>query len=130
MQNFYSKEMGDVKNLNRFILVSTDTATRDQLAALKQWTDSIEKTKLDSNGNRKINFDIGYISLENVVLATGKNFSHRVHLHSGVFADLTYFYEGKSYRTFSWTYPDYSHPDYINFFNFSRSFLQKKLQQK
>lgn len=127
MKEYYSKEMGDIHLLDRLILVSTEPLLRDDLVNLKIWSDSLERASVTGDGNRTLNFDVGYISLENVVLATGKSFSHRIHLNSGVYAELTYFYEYKTFRIFPWTYPDYSHVDYVDFFNFSRSVLQKKI---
>lgn len=127
MKDYYSREMGPPESLNRILFVTTDLSDRDNLVSLKLWSDSIEKSKALGVDSRSINFDVGYISLENTVLATGKSFSHRIHLNSGVYAELTYHYEDKTFKIFPWTYPDYSHSDFINFFNFSRSFLQKKL---
>jgi hypothetical protein len=130
MKDYYSKEMGTPDLLSRIIFVSPVPASRDGLTSLKLWSDSVEKSNSKPNGNRLLNLDIGYISLENVVLATGKSFSHRVHLQSGVYADLTYFYEDKTFKAFTWTYPDYSHVEFVDFFNYMRSILQKKISNR
>jgi hypothetical protein len=127
MKDYYSREMGPSEFLNRIIFVTTDLSDRENLVSLKLWSDTTEKSNVLGEGCRSINFDVGYISLENTVLATGKSFSHRIHLNSGVYAELTYHYEDKTFKIFPWTYPDYSHVDFIDFFNFSRSLLQKKL---
>ena len=42
------------------------------------------------------------------MLATGKNFSHRIYLDGGIYADLTLVYTGGGFQTLPWTYPDYA----------------------
>lgn len=55
-----------------------------------------------------MNLDPGLVTPENFILATGKNFSHRIYLRDGVFADLTLVYRKGEYRALPWTYPDYA----------------------
>jgi len=70
-----------------------------------------------------VNLDIGFLSLENFILATTKNFSHRVYLGQGIFADLTYQFSKGELRAFDWTYPDYLDGQKRDFFTWGRSFL-------
>ena len=51
---------------------------------------------------RKINIDPGYISLGNLVLATGKPFAHRPYLGSGIYADLTLVYQRGGFHPLEW----------------------------
>jgi hypothetical protein len=46
--------------------------------------------------------------LERFVLATGKNYSHRIYIGKGIYADLTLIFESSAFRKLPWTYPDYS----------------------
>jgi hypothetical protein len=46
--------------------------------------------------------------LERFVLATGKNFSHRIYLGQGIYADLTLIYRHGEFQALPWTYPDYA----------------------
>ncbi len=69
------------------------------------------------DGNRRINIDPGYINPERLILAKGKNFTHRVYLSKGIFADLTLIFQKGSFRPLEWTYPDYADPEIIGFFN-------------
>jgi hypothetical protein len=55
-----------------------------------------------------VNLDPGLLTPENFILATGKNFSHRVYLGNGVFADLTLVYRNGGFHPLPWTYPDYA----------------------
>ncbi len=117
---YYSKEMGET--LKRKILIFKNRGNRDQLISLKKITTDLE---IDSmvDGKRTINLDCGYLSLENMVLATGKPYSHRIYLQDGVYAELTYKFENKSFSGLPWTYPDYQHPEKIDFFNKNRQAL-------
>jgi hypothetical protein len=47
------------------------------------------------------------VALEKFVLASCKNFSHRIYLGSGVWADLTLIYRAGGFMALEWTYPDY-----------------------
>ena len=56
----------------------------------------------------RVNIDPGYLLFERFVLATGKNYSHRIYIGEGIYADLTLIYQQGAYRPLPWTYPDYS----------------------
>ena len=64
-----------------------------------------------------MNLDPGLITAERLVLATGKNYSHRIYLGKGIFADLTLVFFKGTYRPLPWTYPDYQDPRTIGMFN-------------
>jgi len=117
---YYSKEMGS--NLKRLIIWGNIHYPREELVAGKLWADNIESEHLEA-GNRTINMDIGLLVKEQMVLATSKPYAHRVYLGSGVYADLTYKYENKSYQFLPWTYPDYKCPEKVNLFNSLRTRL-------
>ena len=118
LQEYYSKEMG--MNLKRVILQSSISTKREELIALKLWATKFEQAHLNDNGGRKINIDIGFVAKEQVILATGKPYSHRTYLGQGVYADLVYIYQDKSFRKVPWTYPDYQHEEKVDFFNRNR----------
>jgi hypothetical protein len=42
------------------------------------------------------------------VLATGKNYSHRIYIGEGIYAELTLVFERGAFRPLPWTYPDYA----------------------
>lgn len=119
MKSYYSKEMGEESLLKRLFVFSSKKMTRLQLVALKLKADEVEK-KYSQDKSRSINIDPGYTALEQVILSTGKPYSHRVYLDQGVFAELTYEYRDTTFLPLPWTYPDYCHEDVIRFFNFIR----------
>ena len=103
--DYYAREMG--APLVRRFVVAAGLVARDALAAVKESAERIE-TELSVGGRRTVNVDPGLLTEENFILATGKNYSHRVYLRDGVFADLTLVYEKGEYRALPWTYPDYA----------------------
>jgi hypothetical protein len=88
----------------RFAVMETPVA-RDTLAEAKIQAEDLER-RFSTEGKRTANIDPGILTEENFILATGKNYSHRVYLRDGVFADLTLVYQKDEYRPLPWTYPD------------------------
>lgn len=124
--SYYRIEMGE--NLKKRFAVFENMIERDYITKVKKITDKIEKKYLDSNGNRKINIDPAMLTLENFVLATNKNFTHRIYLKEGVFADLTLIYSRKNgYIELPWTYADYSMDETKNFLNNVRELFYDEL---
>jgi hypothetical protein len=123
--SYYSREMGE--DLDRVFFLSSVPKPREMLLATKlkslEWEETWSK-----DGRRMVNVDIGFLSAENFILATTKNYSHRVFLGSGIYADLTYqFHQGKL-QSFPWTYPDYLDKEKKDFFTWGRSFLLQALK--
>ncbi len=100
---YYEREMG--APLSRRFVVMERLVPRDALADAKIGAEDLEK-ELSANGMRTVNLDPGLLTEENFLLATGKNYSHRVYLRDGVFADLALVYRKGEYRPLPWTYPD------------------------
>ncbi len=124
--NYYEEEMGG--NLVRRFIAFSDLIDPRRLAGIKLWSNEVEKAFAE-DGKRKINFDPGYISLERLILATGKNFTHRVYLDHGIYADLTLIYYHKSFRPLQWTYPDYADETVIDFMNSVRVEYMTRLRE-
>ena len=105
MTEFYGKEMG--APLYRRFAVMERLVPRDALAAAKIGAEELER-EFSEHGMRTVNLDPGMLTEENFLLATGKNYSHRVYLRDGVFADLTLVFRKGEYRALPWTYPDFA----------------------
>ena len=103
--DYYEAEMG--KGLVRRFAAFSDLISPDRLSEIKITTNMIEK-KLSINEKRTVNIDPGLLSAERVVLATGKNYSHRIYLGGGIYADLTLIYKRGEFLPLEWTYPDYA----------------------
>ena len=111
---YYAAEMG--WPLHRRFISFEKPAPPERLVTLKLETNRVEQQNLVS-GKRRVNIDPGYITAERLILATGKNFSHRVYLSQGIYADLTLIFRKGSFRPLEWTYPDYADPSIIYYFN-------------
>ncbi|MBI5894108.1 MAG: DUF4416 family protein [Deltaproteobacteria bacterium] len=92
---YYNDEIGE--NLFRKMVSFNNLIYPSDLAAIKIFTNSIEYQYAD-NGKRKVNIDPGYIAMEKFVLASCKNFSHRIYLSEGVYADLTLIYKSNNFQ--------------------------------
>ncbi len=111
---YYEREMG--WPLRRRLAVFARPFPRQQLPAVKNWTNQLEGRFADAEGRRTVNLDPGYLAIEHLVLATTKKSYHRPYLGEGIYADLTLIYQHGAYQSLPWTYPDYASEDYTGFF--------------
>ncbi len=103
--DYYESEMGS--NLHRRMMTFKQLIHQEELKAIKLATNRIEQAYID-NGRRRVNIDPGYLLHERFVLASGKNFSHRIYIGDGIYADLTLIYQRGGFVALPWTYPDYA----------------------
>jgi hypothetical protein len=111
---YYEKEMG--WPLHRLFVAFKKLIRPEAIVGVKLATNLMEQKYL-VRGNRQINIDPGYVSLERLVLATGKNYTHRIYLSKGIYADLTLVFHKGSFKPLDWTYRDYADPAVIGYFN-------------
>ena len=102
---YYAEEMGEP--LHRRVFSFSRLIEQGALPAVKLATNALED-ELSDRGRRTANIDPGYLLRERFVLATGKNFAHRIHVGEGIYADLTLIREGGRYVPLPWTYADYA----------------------
>jgi len=103
--DYYYKEMGSP--LYRRVIAFKPLIEQDMLSGIKLATNELEKSCL-SQGNRQVNIDPGYLLSSRFVLATGKEYSHRIYIGNNIYADLTLMYTKKGFKSLEWTYPDYA----------------------
>ena len=103
--SYYAPEMGEP--LFRRMVTFKGLIGQHTLASVKRRTNAIE-ANYAHNGKRRVNIDPGYMLAERFVLATGKNFTHRIYIGGGIYADLTLIFQNGAFRTLPWTYPDYA----------------------
>ena len=115
---YYETELG--APLTRRFVSFKKTIPPEKLVDIKLLTNRLEVTT-SYNGARRINIDPGYVDLAKFILATTKNYRHRIYLTRGIFAEVTLYYRGKTYTAGECTYPDYRTPEYIGIFNKIRS---------
>ncbi len=124
---YYEDEMGsDVKR--KFVLFD-GLGNPAQLAEIKCETNKIEDSFRGKRGyKRPVNLDTGYIESSKVILASTKNFFHRIYIGNGIFAEVTMHWRKKKWNFFEWTYPDYKSKEYVEFFTEARDIYLKELK--
>lgn len=125
--DYYENEFG--KNLFRKFISFKKLIQPSILPKIKIITNRIEK-KLSSHTRRQINIDPGYLGLAKLVLATTKDYKHRIYLNQGIYAEITLFYQDKTFKSWEWTYPDYKTPEYIAIFNRIRDIYAEQIKNK
>lgn len=109
---YYDAEMGTP--LFRRMIAFHPLIKPSELPRIKVDTHALESRHLRED-RRQANVDPGYMAPERFVLATGKNFTHRIYLDMGVYADLTLVYTKGRFQKLPWTYPDYLEKNLLAF---------------
>jgi hypothetical protein len=122
--DYYNDEMGD-KLTKRFYSFE-NLIEADSLAEIKNVTISIEKD-FSLNGKRTVNLDPGYLEESKLVLASTKNFSHRIYLRDNIWAEVTMRFIKGEFVTHPWTYPDYSQQLAVEFLKEVRQTYRNQL---
>ncbi len=112
--DYYEEEFG--RDLKRVFVSFARLIPPEGLARIKVKTNQIER-RFHRGRSRRINIDPGYLDLGKVVLASTKDYVHRIYLDRGIYAEVTLFFQDKTFRPWPWTYPDYKTADYIAIFN-------------
>jgi len=114
--DYYEKQMG--KNLKRKFLSFARLIKPEKLSAIKQETNRLEekiREELQAD-HRVVNLDPGYLTLSALIMATTKDFAHRVPLQNGIYAHLEFLFGKNDVRTLDWTYPDLKSEEYRDYF--------------
>jgi hypothetical protein len=126
LTTYYHEEMG-TPLFRRFVSFKA-LIPPEQLPDIKLSTNKIE-IETAAAGKRTINLDPGYLSLANVIIATTKNYYHRVPLQKGIYAHMEYVIKGKKICPLEWTYPDFKFPGYLDFFQELRQLYKRQVKQ-
>ncbi len=120
--DYYTKEIG--KPLDRKFIFFDTIIDTSILPDAKLRIMDVEKD-FSKNGRRQINLDPGYLSLAKVVLASRKNYSHRIYLGKLVFAELELIFKEGAFHPLPYTYADYKDERGIKIFTQTRALLKK-----
>ena len=124
---YYDAEFG--KNLKRKFLGFKKTAGLDGIHKTKLVTNKLED-KYSISGKRRINIDPGYIELSKLVLFSTKDFSHRIYLANGIYAEITLLFKDGHFTALPWTYPDYKSEEYLRILESVRALYKNKVDEK
>lgn len=111
--DYYSDEFGS--RLKRQFLSFRKLINPAHLDRIKTLTNKIEGG-LMRRKKRLVNIDPGYLDQARLVLATTKDYSHRIYLDRGIYAEVTLLYRDKDFIPCAWTYPDYRSSEYAGIF--------------
>ena len=117
--SYYQQEMGD--ELVREWVSFEKLVQQDAIADAKRATNRIEARFARPDGSRTVNLDPGYIVPPRLVLATMKDFAHRIYVGKRVYAEVTLIYRDGEFQPLAWTYPDYQQPVALDFFTIVRT---------
>lgn len=123
---YYEAEMG--AGLLRQWVGFEALVSPGQLAAVKTGTNALEAEGAPGD-KRSVNLDPGYLALSKIVLASTKDFSHRIYLSDGIYAEITLLYKGGKFTALPWSYPDYQCAAAREFFTALRAAYHAQLQQ-
>jgi len=104
-----------------------------KLAKIKHRTNRLEKKlakTLETPLLRPVNLDPGIIEPSKLILATTKNFSHRIYIGQKMYAEVTLtFYRGQ-WKSYDYTFADHKQQCYHDFFSKVRIKLVKQLKNR
>jgi hypothetical protein len=129
-QTDYYKDQTGPNILRQFVSI-TELIDPALLAEIKHQTNKIEQNLADHlkhQFRRPINLDPGIIEPSKLVLATTKNYSHRIYIGQKMYAEVTLIYDKGKWKPFDYTYPDYRQDCYCDFFSKVRNKLLEQLK--
>lgn len=125
--DYYTQEMGS--NLKRKFIGFKELIDPSELADIKIFTNLVEEG-FSIDLKRRINLDPGYISLSKLVLATTKDYQHRIYLRDGIYAEVTLRFKAGRFQEWEWTYPDYRTEAYREIFLSIRKLYVEQLNKQ
>lgn len=128
---YYNASMG--RDLKRRFLVFKRPGSPDTLADWKRATNDMEEelaAALRGTHPRPVNIDPGYVTGAKLVLASTKDFAHRIYLRDGIFAEVTLYFQNGDWRSHAFTFPDFRSGDYNTFLNRAREGHLEKTQHE
>lgn len=129
LTDYYEPQMG--KNLKRTFLSFLGLIPPERLSEIKVRTNELEediRREFKTTG-RIINLDPGYLTQAALIMATAKDFSHRIPLSHGIFAHLEFLFTKTGIRRLDWTYPDFLKEGYQEYFLSVRKIYLAQLRQ-
>jgi hypothetical protein len=126
--DYYEKQMG--KNLKRLFLSFEKLFSPEGLSEIKIITNGLEEEIRNEfkESLRVVNLDPGYLTPSALIMATAKDFAHRIPLQHGIYAHLELLFRKKGVQVLEWTYPDFKTEEYQRFFREVRKIYLEQLK--
>ena len=129
--DYYEKETGE--NILRQFVSIEKLIDPGRLAKIKHRTNKLEQklaARLGLALSRPVNLDPGVIEASKLILATTKNYSHRIYIGEKMYAEVTLIFDKGTWQSLPYTYPDYKQECYHEFFNEVRKRLLEQLKNE
>jgi len=127
----YYKDQTGLRILRQFLSIEK-LIDPGKLAKIKLQTNKLEQKLAKALGiplPRPVNLDPGMIEPSKLVLATTKNYSHRIYIGKNMYAEITLNYDKGHWQPLDHTYPDYRQQCYFDFFEKVRTRLLEQLRR-
>ena len=131
-QTDYYKDQTGENILRQFVSIE-ELIDPGALATLKHRANKLEQNlaaDLALDLPRPINLDPGIIEPSKLILASTKNYSHRIYIGDKIYAEVTLIFDKGRWRPLEHTYPDYRQQCYFDFFDKVRTRLLEQLKSK
>ena len=126
---YYQQQAGP--SILRQFAAFSDLIHPGRLAAIKHTTNRLEQelaAALNRPWPRPVNFDPGFIEPSKLVLASTKNFAHRIYIGETMYAEVTMTYVRGTWETFPFTFPDFKNGRYNGFLSRVRQRLVEQMK--
>jgi len=131
-QTDYYKDQTGPNILRQFVSIER-LIDPGKLSKIKHKTNKLEQklaARLGLPLPRPVNLDPGIIEPCKLVLASTKNYSHRIYIGKKMYAEVTLIFDKGSWRPLPYTYPDYRQQCYFEFFEKVRRRLLEQLKSQ
>lgn len=130
LTDYYRAEMG--AGLSRRFMSFETLIAPEALPALKIRAIDLEGSLREVRGapGRPVNIDPGYLSAAALVMATAKDFAHRIPLARGIYAHLEFLFTKTGVKTLDWTYPDLRREPAMAYFRSVRELYLRPLRER
>ncbi len=127
MTHYYDETMGSP--IDRRFISFSNLIEPFVISEIKKATNELESSFASKwrSVQRPVNLDPGYIEQSKIVLASTKNFYHRILVSEGIYAEVTLHFEAGEWRPFPWTFPDFKSSRYHHFFSNLRDSYRTQL---
>ncbi len=127
----YEKTMGT--SLVRQFFVLDELRPQDCLSQVKHAALSMEERLAASRSfevPRPVNIDPGLLNDCRLILASTKDYAHRLYRADGIWEEITLVFRHGKFETLPWTYPDFRAPTYHQFFAALRTELLGRISHR
>jgi hypothetical protein len=130
LTQYYNKSMGTP--IYRCFIGFSDLMAPSAIAGVKIKANEMEAAFAQEyrKAPRPVNLDPGYLEQSKIVLASTKNFYHRILISQGIYAEVTLHFEKGEWRSFPWTFPDFKTDRYHSYFMSLRELYRNQLKTR